>query len=88
MGWVVYNADDENAKDVAEKYSGKKLSYAIEADADLRAGEIKTDEDGVSYKLAAGGKYEGLEVKLGVSGEHRFRGGGVSSCAVRKNISF
>ena len=49
-GAAVYNADDPWHERLLRRSTGRRFSYAVHAQADLRAGDIRLRPDGISYQ--------------------------------------
>ena len=67
-GYVVYNADDQNACKVICGLSKNIISFGIE-NGEIRAENIRENQNGVSFMLTRDGE-ELSEVSLTVSGRH------------------
>lgn len=67
-GYVVYNADDDNACKVVEGLDKQKISFGIES-GDIRAKRIEVTANGVNFVLFER-EEELVEIKLSVSGKH------------------
>ena len=61
---AVLNADDPNFHRFEECCLGQKISYGIDKEADLRAGEIIYQPRGVSYNLTAFGRQTRIELPV------------------------
>ena len=67
-GFVIYNADDENACKVVSGLDKKLISFGIN-NGEIRAERIRNSEKGVNFLLTENGE-ELVEVELAVSGKH------------------
>jgi UDP-N-acetylmuramyl pentapeptide synthase len=66
---AVWNASDPRVRRLADAFAGPKVSFAIDAAADLVAREIEDDiVRGVRFRLRAGG--QDREVRLATFGRH------------------
>ncbi len=62
----VYNADDPWAGRLMKDATCEKFSYAVHADADLRAEDIELDADHIAFTAAT--KTERAKIKVGIPG--------------------
>ncbi len=51
-GWLVANFDDEQVRKISESCKGKVISYAIDAEADLRASQLKIEQGRQYFKVS------------------------------------
>ena len=65
---AILNADDDAFAYFRERAAGKVLTYAVDADADLRATEVVSDADGSRFTLVAP-EWRG-EVSLPIPGSY------------------
>ncbi len=65
-GTLVYNIDDPVVRKVGEAFEGPKLSFGLEAEADVRAGNVRANLTGTSFELHMG--KETVEVNLDLLG--------------------
>lgn len=63
---AIINADDAAADKISTHCLCKKISYAIERDADLRAKDVNVRADGMSFKVR--GDFGAIELNLHVTG--------------------
>jgi UDP-N-acetylmuramoyl-L-alanyl-D-glutamate--2,6-diaminopimelate ligase len=63
---AVLNADDDSYAYFRERASGRVITYAIDTDADLRAGDLETDANGTEFHLEAP-RWHG-RVRIGLPG--------------------
>ena len=68
-GYTVYNADNENVLDVMSRYTGKKVSYAIDSPADFTAENIVFSNGNSSFDVIHNGKNI-ASVSLPIAGKH------------------
>lgn len=54
-GTVIYNADDPLLVRLVADFRGEKISYGLQAQADVRGGEVRCDLDGSRFLLQAAG---------------------------------
>ena len=68
-GTLIYNADDQLVRKLAERFGGKKISFGRSNDADIRADNIEIPDLGITrFKLSCGGVT--LDTTLPFAGEH------------------
>ena len=68
-GVAILNADDPVVAGYAERAASRVVTFGVRADADVRADEIRLDDEGcASFLLVTGGDHE--RVELAVPGEH------------------
>ena len=67
-GTAVLNADDRYYDTLRKKWTGKVLSFAVDAKADVRAGDIQQGKDHTDFTLTAAGAT--AEVRLRALGKH------------------
>jgi UDP-N-acetylmuramate--alanine ligase len=72
-GWLVYNGDDKNTKNVARGCRANKISFGVEADGlDFRAENIEVGEDGnVRFEIKSKKlkEFDGIRFSLKVPGK-------------------
>ncbi len=68
-GGIVYSSDDERLRKICDEIPRKKISFAIESDADIRAKEIKLYEKSSEFKVLFKGEDMG-KIKLNIPGKH------------------
>lgn len=66
-GTAVLNYDDERVRKFAAAHAGQSVMYGLSADADVRATDVKLDEDGVRFRVG-NQRYESA-----LSGRHSVR---------------
>ncbi len=69
-GWLVINADNQNAKQVGDKFTGNLISFAVEeVEAELRAEQIELKEK-TEFRLSCPKfrEYDGQKIVLQVPG--------------------
>lgn len=52
-GWAVLNADDPLVAEMAQHTAAQVLTIGVEAGADVRASELRSDENGLAFRLTA-----------------------------------
>ncbi len=68
-GWAVLNADDRVVAGFRSRCAGSVMTFAVHAEADVRASGVAIDEGGMaSFEIVADG--QGAPVTLAVAGEH------------------
>ena len=68
-GVAIVNADDPIVAGYAARTAARVVTFGLRADADVRADEVRLDDDGcASFLLVTGGDHERIE--LAVPGEH------------------
>ncbi len=68
-GTAVFNGDEPLLWDLRERITCRTMYFGVENDrVDIRASEIETDEDGVSFTVSGFGKK--FRVKLPIDGQH------------------
>jgi len=65
-GILLYNIDDPVVRRVGEEFKGPRLSFGLNCEADVRAGNVRADLAGTRFTLHI--KEESLEVRLGLLG--------------------
>jgi UDP-N-acetylmuramate--alanine ligase len=68
-GTVIYNADDSVCAATVQACEGRRVSFGIEADADYRAADIRTESGRQSFSLYVRGQNKG-RISLKVPGRH------------------
>jgi UDP-N-acetylmuramate--alanine ligase len=68
-GTVIYNADDSVCAATVQACEGRRVSFGIEADADYRAADIRTEGGRQSFSLYVRGQNKG-RISLKVPGRH------------------
>ncbi|HSR11290.1 MAG TPA: UDP-N-acetylmuramoyl-tripeptide--D-alanyl-D-alanine ligase, partial [Thermodesulfobacteriota bacterium] len=66
--WIAVNADDPRVAALAASARCRKKTYGVDADADIRAVEIETEEPGIRFTAACGRKK--ARVRLPAFGRH------------------
>ena len=54
--FLIFNFDDESARELKNKISGKVLSFGLGEGADFRASDINVDAKGTNFKIINDGK--------------------------------
>ncbi len=67
-GLLIYPADDPVAVELAESYAGRKISYGLEAGADVGAGDVRLEADRSGFTLEIDGA--STAVALPLPGRH------------------
>ena len=62
-GMAVFNRDDFWCRDIEKRYSGPRMGFGVDSDAEVRARDVQQDERGLSFTCA------GLKFRLPVLGE-------------------
>ncbi len=70
-GLLIYPAEDPVAKRLAAWFDGRKISYGIESDVEVRASGVETEIDATKFTLEIGKDSE--PVRLGMPGLHNVR---------------
>ncbi|HMA77176.1 MAG TPA: UDP-N-acetylmuramoyl-L-alanyl-D-glutamate--2,6-diaminopimelate ligase [Candidatus Krumholzibacteriaceae bacterium] len=66
-GKFVYNADDPVVREIGEEFYGRKVSFGVEDDADIKAVNVKTNLKSTSFDLEA--EDETVSIGLNLLGE-------------------
>ena len=62
---VVVNLDDEAVRSLAQKWSGRRVTFSMTANADISVKDIRQNgARGVSFQLIAGGREQKVEMKI------------------------
>ncbi len=93
---AIVNADDKNCLDIIEDYSKRAVTFAISADADYRAEDIRQSERGYCFDIVKRGERL-CSVALSVPGKHNIYnalaaaaiadGAGISPDAISEALS-
>lgn len=70
-GWLVVNADNTNARQIADEFKGKRVVFGMNSEGlDFKAEQIKLGEEQTSFKLKCPDfkKYDGQQIILQVPG--------------------
>ena len=87
-GTIVVNLDDESVRLVAQRWSGRRVTYGMSADADISVSDIKKrGARGVSFNLLAGGSAHKVDMKI--AGIHNiYNAMAAAATAIACGISF
>ncbi|HLA26436.1 MAG TPA: UDP-N-acetylmuramoyl-tripeptide--D-alanyl-D-alanine ligase [Syntrophales bacterium] len=67
-GIAVINGDDKEVRTVARRWTGKRMTYGLKGDADVRADEIRSGRQGLSFTLRIGESRGNVD--MAVAGTH------------------
>ena len=81
-GCAVVNLDDESVGQIAQRWSGSRVTYSMSADADVTVKEIKKrGAKGVRFQLICGG--ETCRVDMNIAGVHHIYNAMAAAAAAR-----
>ncbi len=63
-GVLIYNRDDSYVSMLAGRFRGKRVSFGLSDQADVRAGGIKAGMEGTHFDIVAGGDITHVDMKL------------------------